>query len=232
MRGERRSERGGILTFLVFAVAVVVAGGGAIWWFFVRSEAAPPPRIEDTNVVAGGTLDGHWMVAADGRSFVQYRVKEQLASIGIETDATGKTADVTGSMTIEGATVSDVTVRAQVATLTSDQDRRDRSIRDNGLQSNQFPTATFVLTQPITLVQAPQKGVKVTTDATGDFTLHGITKRVTIPLVGRWDGKAVQVVGDLPIRFVDYGITPPSIGGFVSVGGDGHMELALFFTKG
>jgi polyisoprenoid-binding protein YceI len=216
----------------MLAVVVVVAGGAAIWWFFVRSEAAPRPKIEETNVVAGGTVDGHWVIAPDGKSFVQYRVKEQLASIGIETDATGRTTDVTGSMTIAGTTVSDVTVTARLATLASDQDRRDRFIRDNGLQSNQFPTATFVLTEPITLAQPPQKGEKVTTDATGDFTLHGITKRVTLPLIGRWDGETVQVVGELPIRFVDYGITPPNIGGFVSVAGDGHMELQLFFTKG
>ena len=34
----------------------------------------------------------------------------------------------------------------------------------------------------------------------------------------------MQVVGDLPIRFVDYGITPPNIGGFVSVGGTGRWS--------
>ena len=44
--------------------------------------------------------------------------------------------------------------------------------------------------------------------------------------------QTVQVVGELPIRFVDYGITPPNIGGFVTVAGDGTMELQLFFAKG
>ncbi|MGZ4802267.1 MAG: YceI family protein [Acidimicrobiia bacterium] len=228
----RRGERGGIVSFLMFAVVLVVAGAAACWWFFVRSEAAPPPKLEDTQVVTGGILDGRWVVLPELRSFVQYRVKQQLADTAIETDATARTTQVSGSMTIAGTTISGVTVHAQVSTLTSDQDRRDRYLRDNALQSKQFPTATFVLTQPITLAQAPQKGAKVTTDATGDFTLHGITKCVTIPLVGRWDGTTVQVVGELPIRFMDYGITPPSIGGFVSVGGNGRMELQLFFTKG
>ncbi len=232
MRRGLGSQRGGIVTFLMLAVVLVVAGVGAFWWFFVRSDAAPPPKIEDTNLAAGGTLDGTWKVTPGGPSFVQYRVKEQFAGAVIQTDATGKTNDVTASMTINGTRVSGVTVTANLVTLTSDKDRRDRYIRDNGLQSNQFPTATFVSTQPITLAQAPQKGEKITTTATGRLTLHGITKTVTVPLQGRWDGTTVQVVGTLPIRFVDYGITPPNIGGFVAVGGTGKIELQLFFANG
>jgi polyisoprenoid-binding protein YceI len=231
MHRGRSGERGGIISFLMFAVVIVVAAGVAGWWFFVRSDAAPPPEIKDTNVVAGGTLDGTWTVRPGEASFVQYRVKEQFVG-AVESDATGRTDDVTATMTINGTTIAGVNVSADLSTLTSDKDRRDRAIHGSGLQSDQFPTATFVLTQPITLPQAPQKGVKVTTDATGDLTLHGITKLVTIPLEGRWDGQTVQVVGELPIRFVDYGITPPNIGGFVTVAGEGKMELQLFFAKG
>jgi polyisoprenoid-binding protein YceI len=229
--GRRSNERGGIVSFLMFAVVVAVAGGAAFWWFFVRSDAAPPPKIENTDVVAGGTLAGTWTITPGGRSFVQYRVKEQFAGAAIESDATGMTNDVTGTMTVKGTTVSGTKVTANLATLHSDKGRRDRTIRDSGLQSSQFPTATFVQTQAIALAHTPQKGEKLTTDATGDFTLHGITKRVTIPLEGRWDGETVQVVGGLPVRFEDYGITPPDIGGFVSVAGTGRMELQLFFTK-
>lgn len=229
MRRRWHGERGGIVTFLMGAVVLVVAAGAAFWWFFVRSDAAPPPKIENTDVVAGGSLDGTWKVDP-GDSFVQYRVKEQFVRAVVESDATGRTDNVTGTMTINGTTVPAARVDADLSTLTSDKDRRDRAIRTSGLQSEQFPTATFVLTQPITLAQAPRKGEKVTTTATGDFTLHGITRRVTLSLDARWDGRTVQVVGDMPIRFVDYGITPPNIGGFVTVQGQGRMELQLFFT--
>jgi polyisoprenoid-binding protein YceI len=232
MRREHGSERGGIITFLMLAVVVVVAGAAAFWWFFVRSDAAPPPKLEDTNLAAGGTIDGAWRITPGGESYVQYRVKEQFAGAVIETDATGRTNDVTASMTIDGTTASDVTVSANLVSLASDKERRDSYIRDNGLQSHQFPTATFVSTQPITLTQAPQKGAKITTTATGRLTLHGITRSVQLPVQGRWDGTTVQVVGTLPIRFADYGITPPNIGGFVSVGATGTIELQLFFAKG
>ena len=69
------------------------------------------------------------------------------------------------------------------------------------------------------------------TEAKGKFTLHGVTKDVTISLEGRWDGKQVQVVGSLPIVFSDYGITAPTAPAVASVDDHGEMELQLFFDK-
>ena len=74
-------------------------------------------------------------------------------------------------------------------------------------------------------------GETVSVDATGEFTLHGVTKPVTITLQGRWDGNKVQVVGSLPIAFADYGITAPTAPLVASVDDHGEMELQLFFTK-
>jgi polyisoprenoid-binding protein YceI len=88
-----------------------------------------------------------------------------------------------------------------------------------------------VLTSPITLGAVPAVGETVKAEATGDFTLHGVTKSVTISLDGRWDGKQVQVVGNLPIVFSDYGITAPTSTFVASVDDHGEMELQLFFTR-
>src|SRR4051794_40071734 len=164
MRRENGSQRGGIITFLMVAVVVVVAAAAGFCWFVFRSDAAPPPSIKETAVVEGGAVDGTWKVAPGAESYVQYRVKEQFVGAVLETDATGRTNDVTATMTVDGTTVSDVSVTANLASLKSDKDRRDRIIRDTGLQSTQFPTATFALTEPITLPQAPRKGEKLTTD--------------------------------------------------------------------
>ena len=77
----------------------------------------------------------------------------------------------------------------------------------------------------------PTAGETIKTEATGEFTLHGVTKNVTIPLDGRWDGKQVQVVGSLPVVFSDYGITAPTAPAVASVDDHGEMELQLFFSK-
>lgn len=223
--------RGGIVTWLLLAVLLVVAAGGAFWWFFVRSDAAPAPELRTTGTVPGGSLDGSWKLLPNLGSFAQYRVQEQFAADVVKSDATGRTNEVTGNMTVNGATVSDVRVEADMTQLVSDKQMRDNKMKTDGLQTSQFPTATFVLTEPIDLKTPPAKGAKVTADATGDLMLHGVTKRVTLPLEGRWDGETIQVVGKIPITFSDYGITPPNIGGFVSVADKGRMELELNFIK-
>src|SRR3954469_7426153 len=69
MQGPRRHEQGGIITFLMGAIVVLVAVAVGGWWFLVRSDAAPRPTLEDTEVVAGGSLDGRWVVEAGNGSY-------------------------------------------------------------------------------------------------------------------------------------------------------------------
>jgi polyisoprenoid-binding protein YceI len=199
---------------------------------FLESNPKPPAKITKTTTVDGGSLDGTYRVApGDAQSFVGYRVQEQLAAVGIESTATGRTSDMTGSITIDGMTVKNVTVDANLLGLKSDRDMRDNRIKTLGLESEKFPQSTFVLTQPISFKSVPKAGETVKATAQGNFTLHGVTRPVSIPLEGRWDGRDIQVVGNLPVKFADYQIDPPNIGGFVSVKDDGVMEFQIFFRK-
>ena len=181
----------------------------------------------------GSALDGTWKVSPGNTdNFVGYRVTEKLFANIAETEATGRTNNVTGTLTIKGTTISDITVTADLRDLTSDSGGRDGRIRSEGLESSKFPEAKFVSTAPIQLDSIPAVGTTITVPATGNFTLHGVTKPVTITLQGRWDGTKVQVVGNLPIVFGDYGITAPSSPVVASVDDHGEMELQLFFAKG
>ena len=234
-----------ILKWLVLGVVVVVGLAFAGWYFFLKTDPEPPAAITETPVVseapatgsagtspAASGLDGTWTVKAGGAdNFVGYRVTEKLAANVVESTATGRTNNVTATMTIAGTTVSDVTVTADLRSLSSDSSLRDGRVREQGLESNRFPQARFVLTTPIQLAKQPAAGETIAVDATGDFTLHGVTKRVTIPMQGRWDGKTVQVVGSLPIAFADYNISAPSSPLVASIDDHGAMELKLFFEK-
>ena len=211
---------GRIWKWLVLGLVVVVGLAFAGWYFFIKTDPEPRAAIKLTPVVtdstvAGGTAtgpDGTWTVKpGNADNFVGYRVTEKLFANVTDTEATGRTDNVTASMTIDGTTVSDVTVTADLRDLKSDNGFRDGRIRSEGLESDRFPEAKFVLTSPITLDAVPAAGATITAEATGDFTLHGVTKNVTISLQGRWDGKQVQVVGNLPIVFSDYGITAPTV---------------------
>ena len=54
-------------------------------------------------------------------------------------------------------------------------------------------TATFKLTAPITLTSIPQNKVPVTTSATGDLTLHGVTKSVTFDVSAQRNGDKIDI---------------------------------------
>jgi polyisoprenoid-binding protein YceI len=223
-----------ILKWLVLGLVVIVALGVVGWYFFLKTDPEPRAAIKVTPTVAAtaGALDGTWTVKpGSAENFVGYRVTEKLFANISNTEATGRTGNVTATMKIGGTTISDVTVTADLRDLKSDNNFRDGRIKSEGLQSDRFPEAKFVLTSPIALSAAPAVGETVKTQATGDFTLHGVTHRVAISLEGRWDGKQVQVVGNLPIVFGDYGITAPTAPAVASVDDHGEMELQLFFTK-
>ena len=50
------------------------------------------------------------------------------------------------------------------------------------MDTARFPNSTFKLTKPIALGEEPPEGKIITVDATGDLTLHGVTKTVTTPI--------------------------------------------------
>jgi polyisoprenoid-binding protein YceI len=186
---------------------------------------------------SGDGISGTWNVDPSigsfsdfSGTFVGYRVKEQLASIGAQT-AVGRTPNVTGSVTIDGTTVTAAELGADLTSLQSDDPRRDGQLHGQALETDQFPTATFTLTQPIDLGKVPADGETVDVTATGDLTLHGVTKSVQVPLQARLANGVVTIVGSLPIQFADYGITPPRSMMVLSVEDNGILELQLQLTR-
>ena len=80
------------------------------------------------------------------------------------------------------------------------------------MSADEFPTATFVLTQPIELGAVPADGEQITASATGDLTLRGVTNEVTFDVTAQANGELIGVLGSIPVLFSDYGIDNPSFG--------------------
>ena len=66
--------------------------------------------------------------------------------------------------------------------------------------------------------------------ATGDLTLAGTTRSVTVTLDAAFDGERAQVAGSIPITLADYGIHSPSLG-FVRVDDHGTIEFSLTLVR-
>lgn len=225
------------------ACVVVIVGGGLAFWFFVLRDTAPPKAslsgiggAATTVARSSGTgttptsPDGTWTVAQGNEVFVGYRIQELFGGETVKKEAAGRTAAVTGTMVVQGSTIPSATVTADVTKLKSDRAQRDNAIKGQALETDRIGTATFTLTQPITLASPPVVGERQSVQATGDLTLHGVTKPVTIPLQAEWKGDTIAVAGSAPIALADFGITPISTG-FVSVDDQGELELQLVFTR-
>lgn len=221
------------------ALVVLVVGGTFVYIHFVAPDPAPKLTLSsvdpagstasaagDPSATAAGNINGTWAVT-DG-SKVQYRVQEKL--FGQDNTATGATTAVTGQLTVDGTTVDTAAFTVDMTKVTSDEAQRDGQFRGRIMNTSQFPTATFELTEPIRLGSIPDNGVQVTVNATGKLTLHGTTKDVTFSVTAQRNGAHLEANGTIPITFSDYGIDNPS-GGPASVGNNGDLEFLLVFAK-
>jgi polyisoprenoid-binding protein YceI len=242
----------GLVAGAAVLVLVVVGFGG--WYFFIRDDAPEEANIEsaaetlDQQAGASGSgtddptgapseVDGTWAVDTTVGSFddfsgtwAGYRVDEELAGIGSQT-AVGRTPNVTGTLTVQNGQVTNVAVDVDLTALKSDSDQRDGSIRSRGLQSDQYPTASFALTDPIEIPDGLTDGQSASTQATGQLTLHGTTKPVTVGVDAQMANGTVAVTGNAPIKLSEFGIEAPTGFRVLSIKDDSTFEFQIFFAK-
>jgi polyisoprenoid-binding protein YceI len=216
----------------VAGVLAVVVGGPLVYFNLIAEDAPAALTIGTTTpnptvtAAAPATLDGTWTVAEG--SVAGYRVKEVL--FGQSKEAVGRTSEITGTFTLDGTTVDTAAFTVDMASMTSDQSRRDGQFRGRIMNVSTYSTSTFELTEPIVLASIPAEGVRGTTKATGELTLRGTTKTVTFDLTGRRTGGTIEISGSLEIVFEEWDIPNPS-GGPAQTSDEGVLEFLLVFTK-
>ena len=245
---------------LVLAGLVLLGVGGGIAglaYLFLRG--APPPAVgiatpsdgsAQPATTAGalpsgavGTigpdgLDGTWTIDTTigsftdfSSSFVGYRVNETLAENKANT-AVGRSPQVSGTLVLAGSKITSVDITADLTGLRSDDDRRDGRLQEQAIETNQFPQAAFRLTSPLALESVPADGITFTATATGELTLHGVTRAVTFPVESRLTGDVVTVTGSIDIVFADFSIERPTSFVVLSIEDHGIMEFQLHFRHG
>ncbi len=135
------------------------------WWIGILALLVPA-LAQSFEVVAGEA---------------RYRVREQLVQIGIA-DAVGTTKAVKGEVRLQGGQATG-SFTVDLRELKSDQARRDNYLRQNTLETDRFPTASFrpkrVEGLPNPLPQSGKFPVKVV----GDLTIRDVTQEVV------WEGE-------------------------------------------
>ncbi len=161
------------------------------------------------------------------QSEASYSVQEQFLNRDLPNDAVGKTKSVQGSfLLISGAqpVINNLKMTVDLRTLTSDEQRRDNSIKDRWLESNTYPNAVFEAKD----VKVPSGQGEVTFNMTGNMTIHGVTRQETFKVTGKLSGDTITGKATTNILMKNYGFDAPTISGILTVK-DG-VAVTLNFT--
>jgi len=129
----------------------------------------------------------------------------------------GSSEGVTGTFTIDPQDLSTLrgTITTQVATMKTGNDTRDNHLHSSEwLDASHFPLISFTI---ISIGDVKTSGNTATGMATGNFTMHGVTKRVSIPFKmtylvenastrQRAPGDLVMISADFNISLKDFNI--------------------------
>jgi polyisoprenoid-binding protein YceI len=230
----------GLTVAVAVVVGLVVLVSAGTWVYLNVLRDPPPERLTldappsapssttTTGVAAppaAAGVDGTWTVAAGSEA--GYRVPEVLN--GQSTEAVGRTSAVTGQLTIAGSSVTAASFTVDMASVTSDEGRRDNQFRGRIMDVATHPTSTFTLGAPIALGEVPAEGERRSAAATGTLTLRGRSNPVRFDVEAERTGGTIRIAGSIPITFSDYGIPNPSAGP-AQVGDEGELEFLLVLT--
>ena len=212
---------GGGLALLVLALVA-----GPLVYAAIEDDAPPARTVQaqPEGVELTPETDGTWTVAAG--STAGYRVDEVLN--GADVTVAGATEQVDGQVVVEGGDLTSAEVTVDMASVTTDSDRRDGYFRDTVMEVGTHPTATFVVTGPVDLPELT--GTPVTVPVTGELTVKGMAREVRAHLSVVRTPDGVDVSGSVPLVFADHGVEAPDLG-FVRVEDRGAVEFLLRLTR-
>ena len=188
------------------------------------------PTVEAPVQITSDAAAVRYVTAATGNA-ARYRIREQLVGLDLPNDAVGETSGVTGTIAADAkgnvvSTESKFTV--DVSTLKSDKDRRDGFVRRRVLETEQYPTVTFVpkSVKGVTL-PLPKAGSK-TFQILGDLTVRGTTRPVTWNATAAFSPAGMKGTANTSFTFADFGINQPKVPVVLSV--DETIKLELDFN--
>ena len=155
-----------------------------------------------------------------GKNYASFESRNTLETI------LGSTMAVTAKIDADDAdlTKSKVTVEVDLASLKTGIDMRDDHMRgENWLNTAKFPKAVFESTKVESDKKSVKSGETVELKCHGKFTLHGVTKEMTIPVSVTYvqgteetakavaPGDILHAVASFSVRLTDFGMAVPQM---------------------
>ncbi len=180
-----------------------------------------PGAISATSIPSSGTgtpgsaasLEAFQIVPA--QTTASYSVYENLIFENKpNNDAIGTTHSVQGNFKIQtGASplVTAMNVTVDLRTLQTDSEMRDHYVTGHTLQTDTYPTATFISVSTQSLPTSYSDGQTVHFQLIGNLTMHGKTNKATFDVQGKVVDKTITGTATSTIYMTDYGIQPPNL---------------------
>lgn len=186
----------------------------------IISLLAPPPSPVPSpspspaaSPVAESPPSGPRFSIVSERSQAAYRARETFVGQAGPADAVGTTKDVSGDLhlTQDGILRGSVLgIKIDLRTLSSGSSRRDSYVRDNTLQTTQFPFAEFRSTAPAGPSDY-QAGDEVTFQILGLMTIRGRDRPIIWEARARLEGTTITGSASSRVKLTDFGIAPPRL---------------------
>ncbi len=140
----------------------------------------------------------------------------------------GKTSKIDGTVSFDDSLKFDakhpfkIQIAVDLPSIDTGIPMRNEHMRENFLETGKFPKARFVATS-VKLDKKPslKKAETVLVTATGDFTVHGVTVKKTIPLRVTFvpesalskkrvsEGDMIRIQGQFPVKLEEHKIQRP-----------------------
>jgi polyisoprenoid-binding protein YceI len=218
------------------AWTLALALGGSIGAVIPPNTAARPVDVRTlspVSAVRNAAASVKYLVAADGNE-ARFRVRERLAGKDLDNDAVGVTKAVTGSIMFDdaGKVVRDSSrFTVDLTTLATDNARRDGYVRRNTLETEKFPTATFVPFQLLGLESGLPTSGSFTFQMVGELTLHGVSRLTTWSVTAQASNDTYTGAAVTQFKFADFQMTQPRVPIVLSVKDSIQLEYAFKLVK-
>lgn len=218
---------------IVMVIAIIVLALAAVGPLVYKLVMGPGLRTDGIHgegaVHASTDMNGTWNVIpgnTPNHSSAGFTFAEILP--GEEKITSGSTTDVSGSLEVSNDTLNSGLITVDMTHITTDQEKRDINVRMKLLYTDEFPTATFSITDPVDLSSIPEDGSISQIVIPGELTVHGITKEVSPTFDVLRTGERVIVASDIAINRLDYDVeTPDFVAAKIDENGEINVRLTL-----
>ena len=168
------------------------------------------------------------LALAPSGSAARYRVREQLMGHDFPNDAVGETRSLTGAIAFDanGKVIRDESkFTLDAGTFVSDQNRRDGYVRGRLLESDDYPTITFVPTEVggFKLPMPTSGTAKI--QILGDLTVHGVTRPTTWNGSVQFNNAGLTGSASTAFTFEDIKLDQPRVPVLLSVADSIKLEI-------